>query len=188
MPIRANRRRLVAILLAVFGAALAHAEVPCLEDDTGVTVTVHQTGVSPPAYVFTVQNNTELPIVSVDIGWGQSPDPVVTANISNVPTSMGSPKGWIAAFQAAEGGRTMYPRHKARFRYYSWDLDYGDDRAQILPGESLSGFSIQLPTISESAHLDYQGRRVVQHDLTKVPFRVRSPYRTCHTGSVAVDR
>ena len=83
----------------------------------------------------------------------------------------------------------MHPRNeKARFRYYSWGLDYGDNRAQILPGESLSGFSIQLPTISESAHVDYEGHPVVQQDLTKVPFRMYSPYRTCHAGWVEVAR
>lgn len=177
------------VLLMFFGAGSANSEVPCIEDSSAVVVTVHHVGEQPPAYVFTVKNNTELPISSVWVGWGLDLNPVVTANISNVPTSMGSPSGWIAAFLGAGSGRTMHAKKdEARYMYYSWGLDYEDDRAQMLPGESLSGFSIQLPTLSKGAHLDYEGHRVVQHDLTKVPFRAYSNYRTCHTGWAEIDR
>ena len=174
----------LSVLLALFAAQPAFSEIQCVEDSAAVVVTVHRFSQGPPAYSFVVENNAKFPIKSLRVGWGQDSGPVVRANVSNVPASIGSPKGWLGAHVLKQADEKT-----GRFMYYSWTLDYSDGRARILPGESLAGFSIQLPTRSESAApVDYEGRRVVQNDLTKVPFRVYSAYRTCHTGMVRVDR
>ena len=88
---------------------------------------------------------------------------VATAQ-ETVPTSVGSPRGW-------KGRHTF--GYETPFLKYFWEAE--DPEARIQPGQTLTGFTVQLPKPRREDPKDLWGNPVVT-DLTAVPFSV-VPYR-----------
>ena len=151
------------------------------------------------SYAYSVRNNGRTPIRSIYIGR----EALIDNSNSTIPVSIGSPRGW--------SGQDVWmpdPRrpgwHAPRLIEYQWRA--GDDRENwIQPGRSLSGFSIQLPTLHESALIHLRRTRAysphaelrtdpafaeqlpLQPDLADVPFSVL-PWGGCWVvGTVELD-
>ena len=149
----------------------------CIEDSSQVTVTALRFSQGPPSYAFMVANNADFPVTSLIIGWG--PEHMhLPINPLNVPTSIGSPKGW--------NGRHVF-QHEGTEMYYFWRPD--DASMRLQPGQMLSGFSVQLPTPIEwdKPLFDSRDREVVQADLSAVLFKVELLGSPCHTGNIRID-
>ena len=136
--------------LATFAAA--EPSVPAQEcPRTGkVVVQAIRFSGEPLHYAFKVTNNSSATIWAVTIllaeGDGGRHRTVQwrKAEFDIEPTSIGSPRNWTGKYRVGSDIK------------FSWSADYGDEGAGILPGRSLSGFAVQLPTAQEwIARRDY---------------------------------
>ena len=167
-------------------AALAGADAPsgreepsnpnvvegCPEDGTDVVVEVVRFDGGVPSYAFRVTNNAEHPVRDLRLAEDGVLPPLLIAPETE-PTSVGSPAGWTGYRHYLQDWRRPQ-QHSASFVTYYWGAK--DEEAWIQPGESLSGFSVQLPAPTRP-NPTWQGRPVLS-DLTKIGFsahRVRAP-------------
>ncbi|MYE22815.1 MAG: hypothetical protein F4Y01_02545 [Gammaproteobacteria bacterium] len=135
----------------------------CAQEPPKATVKAMRFPEGPPAFSFMVTNHGTLPIRMISIG-SNGDRSVLAIAPETEPTSLGSPKGW-------KGTRTF--GYETPFLKYFWEAE--DPNARIQPGESLTGFSVQLPEPQREDPRDTRGQPVLT-DLTAVPFRA-VPYR-----------
>ncbi len=165
---------LLALLAALDPLALAAA---CVENSEAVEVRAYRLPEGPPAYAFMVINNADAPILSISIGG----PPHIPINRDNIPTSVGAPTGW-------EGNYFFEDNHPVQYMQFLWEAK--DPEMRILPGASLSGFSIQLPYpvgTEERPLLSPEGHPEFQTNLRDIPFRIVSMIGECHSGFLSVE-
>ena len=162
-----------AILAMLLGTVPAVSAANSPQDDREVVVRVLRFSDEPAAYSFMVINNGTTPITHVVLGRGD--DPVLEVSFDTVPVSIGSPSGWR--------GRDLVG-HESVWLSYQWEPE--DRKAWILPGQTLSGFSLQLP-VPRGDVRDGEGRPVPL-DLTDVPFSVLRYAGRTVVGTVELDR
>ena len=156
------------LILSTSGPALGQ---DCLEDGS-VRVIAHKFAGDPPSYAFRVENGTDLPIGLISIGHGHE---MYLKRDAIRTRFVGSPSGWSGAVQWCENRDCPYMR-------YLWTPMAADGESEVAsgydiqPGESLTGFSVQLRS-------DYGDDL---WDLRTLPFRViaSAPSFTCYVGIV----
>ena len=157
----------------------------CPQDGAEVVVRALRFRDGPPSYSFMVTNRSTRPVDSVSLGAGGDmvADRYIEAGFESVPTSVGSPNGWKGMHVFAQDPR-LPEAHSHSLITYLWTAE--DPLVRIQPGESLSGFSVQLPA-PEKTRGD-QGRRPMHPELTAVPFRIRLYMSRCPVlGIVELD-
>ena len=135
----------------------------------------------PPSYAFRVVNNSDAPIFVVSIG-----SHPYLLSIDHQPSSITAPEGWR--------GIPAYG-YESPYMHYFWEVTEPADgrepvadserRHEIQPGESLSGFSIQLREHIEPYTED--GTLFVQEDLRHVSFEALVASGACYVGRVQPD-
>lgn len=150
-------------LLAMLAAAAPSEPAPeCPKGGSEVVVKAVRFSEGPPSYSFMVTNNATRPIHSFSLGWGD--DTFIEASFESVPTSIGSPRGWEGMHVFGQDPREP-EAHSPSLVSYLWHPE--DPESRIQPGQSLSGFSVQLPA-PRTNHPP--GRPPPYPDLTDVPF------------------
>ena len=177
-------------LIVLLSGHSALANTDCPQETSDVAVKVARFSGYPPAYVFMVTNNGTNPISTLDVGstFGSTQgdfgwDKLIEVSEESVPMSMGSPGGWNG--QPVPGQDPRLPQaHSFSLTSYLWVSD--DPESWIQPGQSLSGFSVQLP--GSGNEMDDGGRHPNYPDLTDVPFVIRAEGPLCHVvGMVEPD-
>ena len=154
------------------------------------------------SYAYRVTNNGTRPIVDVIVGRGG--DEFIEIGYNTKPVSMGSPNGWQGEHTAGQDPR-LPGSHSHTLISYWWRAEDWETGG-IQPGQSLSGFSVQLPTPQEAelAYMQFRAsmgwpqtslkdppfeeRLPPQPDLTDVPFEVGRRARCNLVGTVELDR
>ena len=128
-----------------------------------------------------VTNNGTKPIYLVSLGGGE--DTFIEVSFEAVPTNVGSPGGWNG--EHVFGHDPQRPEaHSPTLISYLWDTE--DPKARIQPGQSLSGFSVQLPAPRKD--LPDEERRPAHPDLTDAPFQVYAYGARCPAiGTVELE-
>ena len=177
-------------ITCVFGAlALLGASEPpdpveeeCPKGEGDVVVKALRFSEGPPAYSFMVTNNGARPIWNLTLG--TLDDTFIAAQFETIPTSVGSPGGWEGMHVFAQDPRLPGAHSHSLIAYYWTAADHPE--AWIKPGRSLSGFSVQLPTVEEIP--GKPRRRPAYPELTDVPFRARGYGGRCPIiGTVEPD-
>ena len=153
----------------------------CPKDGSGVVVKAVQFSEGPPSYTFMVTNNGTKPIYLVSLGGGE--DTFIEVSFEAVPTNVGSPGGWNGMHVFGQDPRRP-EAHSPSLISYLWNTE--DPKARIQPGQSLSGFFLQLP----APRKDPPGnkRRPVYPDLSDVSFQVYAYGARCPAiGIVELD-
>ncbi len=153
----------------------------CPEDSSEVVVKAVRFTDGPPSYSFRVTNNGTRSLGIVVLGEGAERRLPIAPE--TVPTSIGSPAGWEGIHVFGQDPRR--PKvHSPTLITYLWTAKKPEARVQ--PGQSLSGFSVQLPPESENTKsADGSG---AGFDIASLPFSVH-PYgaRCPVTGTVELD-
>ena len=182
-------------LLAILGAAEPSKPVPSgtatphqardCEQGAGVVIKTIRFRGKPPAYSFMVTNNGTSPIFIVSLGAGGDivADTYIEAGYESIPTNVGSPRGWKGMHVFAQDPR--FPEaHSHSLVAYLWTAE--DPLVRIQPGESLAGFSVQLPATKRGP--SGRPRHPPHPDLTNVLFVVERDRARCVVGTVELDR
>lgn len=117
-----------------------------------------------PSYTFRVTNNAKRPIYLLVVGADGELPPLVIAP-ETIPTSMSAPKGWEGTHVFGQDWRHR-ERHSPSLVSYLWTAE--DSESRIQSGESLSGFSVQLPAPTRASPRELG--EPVHSDLTEVSF------------------
>ncbi len=169
-------------VLAMLAAAEPSEPAPeCPKDGSGIVVKAVQFSEGPPSYTFMVTNNGTKPIYLVSLGGGE--DTFIEVSFEAVPTNVGSPGGWNGMHVFGQDPRRP-EAHSPSLISYLWQAE--DPKARIQPGQSLSGFSLQLPAPRKDP--PDNKRRPVYPDLTDVSFQVYAYGARCPAiGIVELD-
>jgi hypothetical protein len=163
-----------------FLAALTHGQgSDCAGPVSAIRVTAQQLSKSPARFAFLVTNLTDSPILTIVIGKGteHSFSTSILGAPYNRPTSMTSPEQWSGELVQAE---------ERPFVTYMWHTK--KPGAKILPGQSLSGFSITLAAVPPGLRKQYfEGTEVVQTNFKGLPFHVGTADGRCYWGLVGAD-
>jgi hypothetical protein len=118
----------------ILGACIAAATVTAAagpRDDEVAAVSVYkQATANQVVYTYTVTNKGERPITALSIGFDFYRG--VPDLSGNVPTQLDSPAGWTARAITVEESDT-------------YELRWENPQAPILPGQTVSGFSVTVP-------------------------------------------
>ena len=166
------------------GAATPHQARECEQDDAGVLIKAIRFRGKPPAYSFMVTNNGTSPIFIVSLGAGGDivADTYIEAGYESIPTNVGSPRGWKGMHVFAQDPR-LPEAHSHSLVAYLWTAE--DPLVRIPPGQSLAGFSVQLPATKRGP--SGRPRHPPHPDLTNVPFVVDRNRARCVVGTVELD-
>ena len=169
------------------GAATSPSPVAeCPQDGALVVVKALRFRGEPPAFSFMVTNRGTNPIDSISLGAGGDmvADTYIEAGYESIPASVGSPRGWRGMHVFAQDPR-LPEAHSHSLVAYLWQAE--DPLVRIQPGESLAGFSVQLPATKRRP--SGKPRHPPHPDLTAVPFRARFYAARCPAiGTVEPDR
>ena len=188
-------------LLALFaliqmGGVSAAGEVKranCPQKPSAVVIRALQFSGAPRNYAFMVTNNSTRPIVSLRIGTGlvvRDWHRFIELSERSRPTSVGSPSGWNGVSFLVRDPRQ--PDSESRTLVVSsWGHGQNihipfQSRVWIQPGQSLSGFSVQLP--ASETPIEGQIPGAAHPDLTNVPFIARTFGGGCpEVGMIEAD-
>ena len=171
-------------LLAAAALATAGSSEPtidCPQDSSKVVVKAVRFSDSPPAYSFRVTNNGTRSVGIVVLG--EDAERRLRIAPETVPTSIGSPTGWEGIHVFGQDPRRQKV-HSPTLITYLWTAKKPE--ARIQPGQSLSGFSVQLPPGSENTKsADGSG---AGFDISNLPFLVHPYGARCPViGTVELD-
>ena len=178
---------MIGCVVAMLSAAPLLAATECAQEGFAAVVKAVRFSGYPPAYVFRVTNNGTKPVQVVLIGIAEGTygmDKLIDRSVESEPMSMGSPKGWTARVVYGRDPR-LPESHSPSVMGYRWIAD--DRKAWIQPGQSLSGFSVQLP--GSGREMNDGERKPSYPDLADVPFSVHARGSPCPVmvGMVEVD-
>ena len=186
-------------LLALFaliqmGGVSAAGEVKranCPQKPSAVVIRALQFSGAPRNYAFMVTNNSTRPIVSLDIGtglFGRDWYRFIELSERSRPTSVGSPSGWYGGSLLVRDPRQPGSESRTLVVYF-WGHNQNipfESRVWIQPGQSLSGFSVQLP--ASETPIEGQIPPAAHPDLTNVPFNAHTFGGGCpEVGMVEAD-
>ncbi len=169
----------------------------CYQRDE-IRVTAWKFAEDPPSYSFRIVNGSDFPAFSMTLGGDPGLFSIYRA------TNIGSPQGWT--------GQTLRSYERGHIRYV-WrpnippDENISESPHLIQPGQTLSGFSVQLPPwgydytvtndTAELIRMPLQpdgrlrlGDDIVSEqdvDLRFIPFTVRLSGGDCRIGHVQPD-
>lgn len=133
----------------------------CADASSKVLITAQQIRKAPPSYRFLVSNLTDVALTFVLIESG--PRKKLKAMDPNIPTAMGSPRGWKGAY--------MFLPEESGLMKYRWETQ--DESLGIRPGESSCDFRIDLPMfVPKPGLFDSWGEKPDQVDFRDVRFSV----------------
>lgn len=152
----------------------------CVGPTGQVRLTAQQVRLDPPAYVFLFTNLTDTTIWSIVVGRGDqhSLKTSIIAAPFNLPTSMRSPDAW-------SGLRVI--GDESPFVTYLWRAS--DPSKGVRPGESLTGFAVELPPPPAAGQRQFfENTQVVQPTFANLPFAATGTDGGCYWGTTGVHR
>jgi hypothetical protein len=163
------------LIPATSGVAVAACESQSPADSTQVVV--KRVVESPPTYSYEVRNRHKSPILIFSLGDGDREE--MQAIPDNIPKRFVSPAGWESGTSFKDGSIYMQVFWKTQ-----------DPMAMIAPGQSLGGFTIEMPPPLEKKapqfHLDGTPARSL--NMTSAPFTVYFEDGTCVSGRVREEK